>query len=266
MTKIMTAILVSFCLWGNYAHANLLISPTRVAFDERARSATVYLVNTGNTTKSYRLDWIEQQTDINGQYSEISPQQVSRFPKASPYVRLAPRQVKLKAGERQAIKLMVRRPKNFAEGEYRSHLKFTALPSQTAKDTDAIGIKLNLLMSYSIPVLIREGEGAVSANIKDVKFIPKGNQKLDIALQLQRQGKYSLAGNITAYYQPPGGKERVVGRLNSVQIYTEQTQRNVQFEWLDFQQESGGKLKIVYQGIDEYRSQVFTQRSFSLNN
>lgn len=42
------------------SQANLLISPTRVVFDERQRNAKVFLINNSQEYKTYRLSFKEK--------------------------------------------------------------------------------------------------------------------------------------------------------------------------------------------------------------
>jgi fimbrial chaperone protein len=272
--KAIAVLILSFGLMGllspQFAQADMLISPMRVAIKDRERSAQVVLINTSSKPKSYRLEWLQKRALSIGGYLDLDIEQAANFSTSSEMIRMSPRQVTLQPGARQMIKLAVRRPKDLADGEYRSHLQFTALPSNAGtNNTENTGIKLNLLLNYTIPVIVRKGPPDVNVIISDAKIkhsVVKGKTKYDVAVSMTRSGKNSPHGSLVAYWTPNQTKEETkVGELNHVNIYTELKQATRQIFWqLPSTTPKNGQLRIIYKGGQEYRGRIFAEKTINL--
>jgi len=60
LLKIISLICVCFVGHVNLVQANLLVSPTRLAFNDRERSQELVLINTDSKVRTYRLHWVEK--------------------------------------------------------------------------------------------------------------------------------------------------------------------------------------------------------------
>src|SRR5690606_5322061 len=90
---------------------------------------------------------------------------------------------------------------NMAEGEYRSHLSFHAIPEVAAEaDIEAeavkngqVAVRLIPVYGVSIPVIVRHGDLKASAGISNVKLSGK-----TLTFTLTRSGGKSLYGDLVA--------------------------------------------------------------------
>lgn len=162
------------------AHAlgELLVSPTRLIFEKHTRTASVSIVNAGNETKTYRIQFVERRMTPEGGFEEVKQAKPGeQF--SSKMIRFSPRQVVLQPGQAQAIRLMLRKPAKLADGEYRSHLLFRAIPkantSSLAKlsDSKSISIKLTPIIGISIPVIVRHGQVSAAIQVENCVITPK---------------------------------------------------------------------------------------------
>ncbi|MCZ2720690.1 fimbria/pilus periplasmic chaperone [Marinomonas sp. 15G1-11] len=269
MKKNMLNIFISIflCSFSLSTFASLLISPTRLVLDERSRSANVILMNTSNEIQSYRLDWKELKALPEGGYRELSQQELLSFPILSRIARLSPKQVTLKPGESQTVKVSARKPRNLNDGEYRSHLQFTALPKVevNASSPSTTSIKLNVLLSYSIPVIFRLGQFQYGNKINNISLKhDKKNNKATINIELQKQGKYSLSGNLFAYWKPlNSSKETRVGILNGFNFHHELDNIVAKVAWENFTL-AAGTLRVVYQGTQEFSGTKLSDYSLTI--
>lgn len=137
------------------ARAELMLHPTRIVFDKNARAAQIELINTGSKPASYRISLVNRRMTEAGQFEAAeTAQDGERF--ADAMLRYSPRQITLQPGTAQTVRVMLRKPAELAEGEYRSHLQFDKLPDaegkasveNKGKDKDAtqIGVVLNALV------------------------------------------------------------------------------------------------------------------------
>lgn len=259
LVVVLLSVFISFI-----AQANLLISPTRIAFNDRDRIHTVTLINSGKKTNSYRIEWVEQKVNKQGSYEVLTEQELTDFPIASPYIRHTPRQVTLEPGERQVIKLLARRANDMQNGEYRSHLTFTALPDTRQEETSqGLSMQLNLLMSYSIPILLRKGELNAVAEIADIQLKTNPNKPMtDIFVTLSKRGTTSLTGSLKAYYTAQGQNNEIhIGTLNGFNFFSESQMLTKQIIWVDQPIDlSAGVLRIAYEGAKEFAGQTLAEK------
>ncbi|WDE12073.1 molecular chaperone [Thalassomonas haliotis] len=263
LTKVIVALLF---MQSFLAQASLLISPMRVVLDERTRSGKVVLMNTGKVTRTYRMEWVQKSALPQGGYKNLTDEEAKNFPIASNMYRISPKQVTLAPNERQIIKVAARRPKNLQDGEYRSHLLFTALPERNTGPEPTSGIVLKLSLSYSIPVMFRQGALNAQVAVDDeVQLLHNIEKKQgEIVVKLNRTGATSTYGSIVAYWTPRGSdKERQVAILNSVNFYPELDHQFYHLHWLKYQPE-GGTLRIAYEGRQEMRNTVIAERVFDI--
>lgn len=250
------------------AQAELMISPTRVVFSERDRAQEIVLINSGKKPTTYRLEWQQKKALPGGGYANLTQEDTASFPTASQMMRFSPSQVRLQPGERQIIKLALRKPKDLKDGEYRSHLLFRALPGTQDDKSKAGGMTmtLNLHMSYSLPVTVRQGKLDTSISFAGYDFsYDKNNNNGRLSVTLNQAGMNSSFGNILAYWAPlTGGAEQMIARVNAYSVYPELSQSQVNLVWLDKDFiPSDGRFTLVYEGTGEYRGQIFSKKTFT---
>jgi fimbrial chaperone protein len=267
--KIIVMLCITMLNLVGEVQANLLVAHTKITFDERERSKTINLINNTEDTLTYRIEWSEKVALFGGGYRVlVDKNEILDTNIASPMIRFSPRQVRLKAGERQTIALSLRRPSNMAEGEYRSHLSIKALPRE-AKNINKPGINLNLVISYSVPVVVRHGKPEAIVQIEKTEIVKNlSNNKSNISVTFSQKGLYSSYGNIQAYWKNSGTKtEKMVALINGYSIYPELDQSRISLGWIgnidDFNQ--SGTLRVVYLGKGAFAGVTLAERSFQID-
>lgn len=247
--------------------ANLLIYPTRVDFQGNDRVKEITLTNTSQQTNTYRLEWDEKRALPAGGYVDLTEEEAKHFPVSSTMLRFTPRQVTLAPGERQTVKLAIRRPKGLADGEYRSHLKFSALPpAQNQAAQDSAIMQINMVMSFAVPIVIQQGNTDIHIKLSDAKisYQPAKNTGT-VTLKIDRQGMHSIIGNMTAYWTPQGGHERVIARLGEYNLWADNGQTTVNMFWVGNEFPiTDGELKIVYKGAKSFSGKTFMEEKISI--
>lgn len=245
-----------------FAASQLLVSPTRIVFEDRMRTARVTLANTGDTTGRYRISFVQKQMTEAGNLVEIKEGVEGMY--SDSMVRYSPRDVTLPPGQAQVIRLMLRKKSNLENGEYRSHMLFQALPDPAAtsiqtltdKSGDKLQIQLIPVVGITIPVIVRHGKLSASATLTNLKFHPAENNtdQPRLTLTIKRKGNQSLYGDFKVTFTPSGGTPVVVGQVNGVAVYTQIANRKLD---LNLQAPAGvilknGELHITYleQGED----------------
>ena len=246
------------------AGANLMVTPSRLVFEDRTRSAQVTLLNKGDETGTFRISFIRQQMTEGGQFVEAKEGEPGMY--ADPMVRYSPRQITLPPGQPQVVRLMLRKPRELVAGEYRSHLLFQSIPesskssleSAMAEGNQGIRVEIIPIVGISIPIIVRHGRLDSELRLENPRLVPAGEglPGPKLALEMHRSGNRSVYGDFRATLTPKGGGDPVtVGRVNGVAVYTPNTMRRFSLP-LTIPQGitlEGGKLRILYleSGKDE---------------
>lgn len=209
----------------------LLITPKRVVFAGRDRSAEVQLMNRGCEATTYRVELIELRMEASGR---LLPTVGSDEWALGRMVRFAPRQVALAPGERQTVRLFLRKPAELVPGEYRSHLQLRALPQAreldplevSAGEEGGFVLRLTALPAMTIPVIVRHGALAATVELSDV-VVDTSAAVPRVSLRLDRAGERSVYGDLTAEYLPSSGEAIPVGVGKGIAVYTTVSSRAV---------------------------------------
>lgn len=245
-----------------FAGANLMVTPSRVVFEDRTRTAQVTLLNTGDEAGTFRISFIRQQMTETGQFVEVKPDEAGLY--ADPMVRFSPRQIILPPGQPQIVRLMLRKPRDLSQGEYRSHMLFQSIPqgskssleSALRSDQQGISVEIIPIVGISIPVIVRHGKLEGSLRLENPRLIQANDDNQPhIELEMHRSGNRSVYGDFRAIFTPHGGEPVTIGLVNGVAVYTPNTVRNFSFPVSIPQgtELKGGKLRILYleSGKDE---------------
>lgn len=239
---------------------DLLVAPTRVVFEGRTRAAEITLVNIGREPATYRISLYHLRMLESGEMKEIEvPEEGS--PWSDDLVRYAPRQVTLDPNVSQVVRIQLRLPASLEDGEYRSHLLFRAVPREDAmpersiekpagEDAKGFSVRLTPIYGVSIPLIVRHGQTAATAALRNVSFqrARAAEEPAAVACDLARAGNQSLYGNVTVTFVPPSGAPRVVGMMNGVAVYTPLAQRvlRIPLQPPPGLTLSGGKLEVAF--------------------
>ncbi|NRA30904.1 MAG: hypothetical protein HRU11_11685 [Parvularculaceae bacterium] len=209
---------------------DLVVAPVRVVFDGRDRVAEVTLVSRASRARTYRVDFQNRRMTDDGKFVPIEQAGPGDL-FAEKLVRYAPRRVDLGPGESQTIRLLLRKPSGLAEGEYRSHLHFAAVPDdagaasveRTATDASGLSIKLTPIYGLTIPVIVRHGNPVASPGLSNARLEPWNGLKT-LTIDLMRTGSRSIYGDITVKSARSGQK---LTELRGIAVYVPNDRRHV---------------------------------------
>lgn len=251
-----------------FAGGELLVSPTRVIFEKQTRTASVSIVNAGNETSTYRIEFVERRMTPEGGFEEAKQARPGEL-FSSTMIRFSPRQVTLQPGQSQAIRLMLRKPPQLADGEYRSHMLFRAIPKASTSSVDkvtgdkSISIQLTPVMGISIPVIVRHGQVTAAVQVDKLRYYPKTSAVL---FDLKREGNASVYGDITILFKNQAGQSTVLRKINGLAIYTPNDSRRMS---VDIQAPGGikiqnGTLTVLYHQSKEAGGRLITEHSVTI--
>ncbi|MBN8520803.1 MAG: molecular chaperone [Alphaproteobacteria bacterium] len=262
------------CLPLTSAQAHLTISPLRVVFDGRTRSADIMLINTSPETNTYRMRWVYNVMDTYGSYKRADVTLTPAFDVAEGVI-FSPRQVTLPPEGRQRVRLSLRRPAELPDGEYRAHLVFQKLPNendpalrQKQDNPPKRGqtLALNVLMGFSIPVIVRQGDYDADISISKPEFVPgttENGGKPQIKLTLSREGKHSSIGRVIVTWDKSKDPYKRIGVLNNVSVFPEIKERILNIDLLE-PNVSGGTVTVTYYGDGPQKGEILAEKTFQM--
>lgn len=214
------------------AQGDLLVAPTRIVLDSR-RSAEVVLNNIGERPATYRITLEIKRMTQEGRLETIEVPAYSDGERAMQEMLVfSPRRVTLPPNQPQIVRLSARLPETLADGEYRGHLLFRAIPearTATAQGnveiaTGGVAIALTPIYGVTIPVIVRRGQLAATATLANPRLSEEAPGRPVFSVDIGRQGNRSLYGEIIV--SVPGRPEPVIV-ARGVAVYTELSQRTL---------------------------------------
>ena len=209
---------------------DLLVAPTRLVLDGR-KGAEIILNNIGDEPATYRVSIEFRRMTEKGELVDVSAPSAADQAAADMIV-YAPRRVTLAPHVPQAIRIAARPPQGAADGEYRVHLLFRAIPpanpvvqpaSVSADQEKGLRFQLTPVYGVTIPVIVRLGSLDASASISDV-HLAKNDQNSVVSLDLSRSGKRSTYGDVRVL---KAGVKDPIAVQRGVAVYTEVGKRHV---------------------------------------
>jgi P pilus assembly chaperone PapD len=255
------------------ARAQLMLHPTRIVFDKNTRAAQIELINSGSKPASYRISLVNRRMTEDGQFQAAeSAADGERF--ADEMLRYSPRQVTLQPGTAQTVRVMLRKPAELADGEYRSHLQFDKLPDvegqasieNEGKASTQIGVVMNALIGASVPVIVRHGSASASVKLAELAVRKDEAGHPLLALQFEREGNSSVYGDVSVTFTPKNGTPRSLAQVGGIAVYTPNRLRkaSVPLQVPAGVALAGGLLEVSFRDRPEAGGKLLAQASLNL--
>ncbi len=211
----------------------LKITLKRIVFEGPRRAEVLSIINNTNEEQAYRLSWRQMRmTEDDALVVVEDGDQAAPANSVDALVRYAPRRIVIPPGGTQQVRLMLTKPKDLAEGEYRSHLWLqpeadnVSFDAADHKETARPQVQLKMLTGMTLPVIVRHGTMSVKATISDARVSRDAEGKgMDVALTVGRQGNRSLYGD----FKFTCDGDVLAREIKGVAVYTDVTQRHMSF-------------------------------------
>jgi P pilus assembly chaperone PapD len=169
----------------------VFVTPVFVTFEPGEQSAILTINNRSNLSKIITFSWERRAMSPDGKtYVLEEGESLPGYMPADPFVKFSPRQVVLKPKQYQKIRLIVQRPADLKDGEYRSHFLIREenayIPEVDQGDGSKKGLTGQVLVNIhkSIPVFVRQGTTNIAFEITEANIT-------------QTQGEYNLNLSLT---------------------------------------------------------------------
>jgi len=223
-------------LLADAAQADLMLYPTRIVFEGKQRAAQVELMNQGSKPETYRLRLVNRRMGPNGEFTAIeTPGAGEQF--ADAMVVFSPHQVTLLPGTSQVVRILLRKPADLAEGEYRSHLQLDRVADATGASnveqlakpgSQEIGVVIQALVGASIPIIVRQGQTQAQVRLTQLALMPSGpNQSSGaLSMKIERDGNRSVYGDLSVSFTTAGGVTLELAKAQGVAVYVPNSSRS----------------------------------------
>lgn len=272
ITMVTTFMILSFFYMPTSSFASdkaLLMAPTRVIFEGRTRAAAVKLINPNDVENTYKISLVSIRMDEYGMRTEVqSPNEAELF--AQNLIRFSPRRATIPPQGWQTVRLMVKKPRDLPEGEYRTQLKVTPVPREKASDDkkndENISISIDIVFNISIPVIIRQGKTEVSVIPHPPRLILKEGKYFFETL-LQREGKYSAFADVRAFFIPKIGdkQKNQISEIKGISIYSQNDRQIVLLPVKDKASLTNGEIEIDIVNREKEDNSLLGSGKFDLN-
>jgi len=212
---------------ANAGVGDLLVAPTRLVLDGR-KGAEVILNNIGDQPATYRGSVEFRRMTESGDLVDVAtPSATDKT--AEDMIIYAPRKVTLAPHEPQAIRVAVRAPEGLADGEYRVHMLFRAIPPATpvvqtpGEQPKGVQFKLTPVYGVTIPVIVRLGNLQAAAGIANVHLEKKADGEA-VGFDITRTGSRSTYGEVRVL---KAGVKDPIAFEKGIAVYTEIGTRHV---------------------------------------
>lgn len=215
------------------------LSMKRIIFEGPKRSDIITLINNTAAEKTYRLGWRHFRMEEDRLLVKLEGQddpKAEGMKWADQMIRYAPRRVTVPPGGSQQVRLLLRRPRDLAEGEYRSHLwivteakaqDFAANPNDAAASHS---FRLSMNPAVTIPVFVRHGDLKAEAGIIGLTLSKDAEGLTHAKFAITRSGGRSLYGDIRLICTGGGGNY-IASQIRGIAVYTEIGKRNFDMEY-----------------------------------
>ncbi len=236
-----------------HAQGDLLVAPTRVILDG-SRGTEVILSNIGSEEATYRIGLELRRMLENGRLVPVERTDANSSEEAAlGMIRYAPRRITLPPGQPQAVRLAARPGADLADGEYRVHMSFKAIPRPrevTASDQPAEGVSIQLIPIYgvTIPIIVRQGRVEAQVAINQPSIV-QGETGPEFAMSISRAGDSSTYGVLSV--TRPGDDEPIL-LLRGLAVYPELNERQVRVRLTPEQAAKfNGQVRIEYREMPD---------------
>jgi len=192
------------------------------------KGAEVILNNIGDQPATYRVSVEFRRMTESGDLVDVAtPSATDKT--AEDMIIYAPRKVTLAPHEPQAIRVAVRAPEGLADGEYRVHMLFRAIPPATpvvqtpGEQPKGVQFKLTPVYGVTIPVIVRLGNLQAAAGIANVHLEKKADGEA-VGFDITRTGSRSTYGEVRVL---KAGVKDPIAFEKGIAVYTEIGTRHV---------------------------------------
>jgi len=228
----------------------LFVSPHRVDIPPDGRIQELNVANKSDVKRRYDLQVINQVMTENGTTERRDDFAYS----AEKMLVFRPKRFTLEPGERQVVRVMVKRSKDLADGDYHCHLLFREVPLRNQerdgiKATGASGasFEIQALYGVAVPMVVQHGTVNSAMDFISAELVKDERGRSGVAIEFSRSGNAEAAALLSIVHRVSGKEDVLISTEQWVRIYREvdKIRRVVGLTLPEGYDLSGGKLILT---------------------
>lgn len=229
---------------------NLMVVPSRAVLTDQDRSAAFVLTNSSTIAATLELSFVNLEMDGEGRVREApgAPAAITE------QLLVGPDTTHLEPGESQVFRVLLSHPEKLQPGEYRIHLLFRNLTSESevalkGPVSEAAGALAPTVFGLAVPLIIRHQTTPSHVTIQGLSL--QGGAAPTLNLALVREGQQSVFGDFRVSLIPRSGAEILLANIKGIAVYTSQKQRQVQIRLPGTPWPADGRLVVTFHAQDQ---------------
>ncbi|HEX2562222.1 MAG TPA: hypothetical protein VHK87_19230, partial [Phenylobacterium sp.] len=126
-----------------------------------------------------------------------------------------------------------------------------------------MAIRIRTVFGASIPVIVRQGERAAAAEIRNVRLVPQPGGGSVVALELARRGESSLYGDLVVRVVGAPASDPPLATARGVGVYAEIDHRTFELP-LRRRLGKGEQLEILFKDEEAHSGQVLASLAYTV--
>lgn len=201
------------------AVVNVQFIEEELVFAGRIRSGKLTLVNKGDETSTVTLNFFQpvynerKDMEVEDSYrmKNIDNIELTRFPynlKLKDAIKITPRRLKLEPGERQVVRLILKKPLDLADGVYRANIgveyidvRHEELEKLKPETEQNVAVGIGFVTAVHIPMMIIHGK--VQSKLEEFDIVQVRRKPADLISRNINSDvllKYRISGNSLGQY------------------------------------------------------------------
>jgi len=191
---------------------------------------------------------------------------------AEDLLRYSPRQVVLPPRQAQIVRVQLMLPPGLEAGEYRSHMLFQEISTQSDVEDEndgetGINIALRAIYGVSIPIIVRQGETWAELEMSDLELRENRETGIpELSLTINRTGNQSEYGDIEVSFTDNSGEKTLIAAVRGTAIYTDVEKRDYKIGLRNTENLvlEDGVLEVIYKKLSEEGGEILARSELEL--
>jgi len=243
MSKLIT--LLVMVIFSGLSMASTTIYPTQVTLSKLHNVKTFTIRNNFEKSMAFNISvyldkFPNQGKEINNSESILHK-----------HITYSPRRSVLEPGEEQIIRVIGKNVEKLKDGDYTTYLKITPVSRIVKSKTTKVGStspKLTVITEMIIPVMLRKGNGVLTADITKakVKKIDKTKSEMILDIGIENKGTYYVWGFMRMFGENKEGKFIQIAKDEKIKsVLRSNRSFDLTFKLRDAKYLSYKKIKVV---------------------
>jgi hypothetical protein len=193
-------LIIFFCI-SSAISAQVIISPYVVYTDEFNKFGSMIVQNESLDPYEITISFIfgfPVSDSLGNRSMNYMENPNTEYPSLNNWINAFPKKFVLNSKEKQIIRLMVKPPKDIAEGTYWTRIVTSSTPVKTdttAQNVNGVSAKLKFVLNQVTTAIYRKGNISTNLNVENVKLYQDTTGTYQLLYKVRQEGNSPYLGN-----------------------------------------------------------------------